>query len=153
MVVPDQNTSRKGCILIFTTILATIVNMKTRHLLRSLALLFSWLLFVSAHGAFVMTYLYWEVEWLDLPMHLFGGVLFVASWQHLRSLGVFPGVFARYGALSGLLVAIIGWEIFKYGIGSTVLEGYVLDTIVDIVLGLIGGLIALWVIASRRIGV
>jgi hypothetical protein len=108
----------------------------TGQLIPSILLLTAWLLFVLAHGFFVATYLYWELWWLDIPMHLGGGALFLLTWYHLRGLGVFISIIHR--PWCGLLGAIIGWELFKYLIGSTVVEGYVLDTVIDVFCGLGG---------------
>lgn len=104
-------------------------------------------LFAVAHLFFLRTFLYWEYEYLDLGMHVAGGVLLVALWYEF-----FSGFWShRYAALWVLVMTIVAWEIFKYLIGSTVIDNYAIDTVTDLLAGLGGGLATFWCYRSRTI--
>lgn len=116
-----------------------------------IGLLLTWSLFVTAHLYFLQTYLYWNLVWLDVLMHTWGGMLLVASWYELRRLGVFRFLInkAWFHPLIFLLVVMIVWEVFKYLIGGVVSESYELDTVIDMISGLVGGLIVFYWFKGR----
>lgn len=97
-------------------------------------------------------YWYWRIWWFDMPMHFAGGL-----WVGLSALWfVFlSGRFKRNPQQNTLSVLIIGvfsvlaiailWEIFEYGVQIVLPRGTphdILDTTIDIFLGLVGGLVA-----------
>jgi hypothetical protein len=117
--------------------------MKRRTLLY-LGLGLSALLSVLNYVALIL-YFYWTVWWFDTMMHFLGGLTLgvLVVWLlkiEKRSWGSFIGIF--------ICVMVLGvvWEIFEYVSGITFLrEGYMLDTIHDLVMDA-AGLIAAYVI-------
>lgn len=95
------------------------------------------------HSFFLQFYLYWTYLWLDIFMHLLGGIVValgllacarsVASapyWQSLRT------------TLGIVFVVGVGWELFELLIGATFLESMpVVDTVSDLVFDIAGGVI------------
>ncbi len=124
-----------------------------KALITPLCLLILWAAFAGAHAFFVEHFLYWEVIWLDLVMHTWGGALLVASWYYIKSTESFSRLFRRawFHPVLGLIVLMVGWEVFKYYIGSITSDAYVLDTALDLAFGSLGGLISFWFIRSRTI--
>ena len=118
---------------------------------RTLFIFFSWSLFALAHGYFVAHSSYWYIEWLDLCMHTWGGLLLILSWYFARGVGLFSAFFKSRVAhpLFFLVFLMIGWEVFKYAIGSIVSDAYVLDTVLDLLFGSLGGLIGFFLFRSR----
>ena len=114
-----------------------------RLLFSGLGLLLSWSLFVTAHLYFLQLFLYWHLAWLDVLMHIWGGMLLVASWYELKRLGVFKSLINKtwFHPILFLVVVIVCWEIFKYLIADVVSQNYELDTVIDLGSGLLGGLI------------
>lgn len=88
-------------------------------------------------------YWYWTYWWLDLVMHVAGGVV----------LGV---LVATYGSrrfvfvLGAVLVIGLVWEVFEFALGLSIAEpNFVSDTVVDLAMDLLGavlayGMIHLW---------
>ena len=104
----------------------------------SLSLIFLLVLFLISHYIFEPTYLYHELVWLDIPMHVLGGLgvglLFIslAELKHKRlppSLLIFLFMFVA-----------VSWEIYEYERGVMVYDGLYkyLDTVKDLVMGSIG---------------
>ena len=124
------------------------------HLLfSSVGLLLSWSLFVTVHLYFLQFYLYWHLGWLDILMHVLGGILLVASWYELKRLKAFPALLSRtwFHPLIFLIVVILAWEVFKYLIADVIKQNYELDTVIDLVAGLLGGLISFYWFGRSRI--
>ncbi|MEI6810559.1 MAG: hypothetical protein WCK60_00730 [Candidatus Nomurabacteria bacterium] len=102
------------------------------------SLLFLLILFLVSHYIFEPTYLYYEIWWLDIPMHLLGGlgvgfvIMSIAKFYDLKLslLQIF---------LLFMVVAIV-WEIYEYARGIMVYDDIskYLDTVKDIVMGSIG---------------
>ena len=93
-------------------------------------------------------YLYWIYWWFDVLMHLLAGLAGGATAY---------GVLSRLGRVSvGRVVwcfvtVAIAWEIFEYVYDIAVTQGsYTLDTISDILLGILGALISSIVGAKRE---
>jgi len=91
-------------------------------------------------------YIYWSVSWYDLVVHCFGGitVAFVvtlfAEYLWNRRLGL-KSVF------SFTLLAAVCWEIYEYVFGISGAPGhYWTDTLSDILMGLIGSIIGVFII-------
>lgn len=102
------------------------------------------------HVLAMSLYLYWQVWWLDIPVHVLGGVVVVFGFFTARDLRL-PQVYRLltwYGMLCGVLIVAIGWEVFQYLITDTLKPDYVIDTLTDIVCGLTGGVIG-WYMARR----
>lgn len=118
-----------------------------------LLLLLLWVVFVVAHATFVYFFLYWYISPLDIVMHGGGGALLVVTWYTIARAGLFAALLRRsvLHPLCVLIAAIVIWEIFKYAIGSVVAKDYLLDTVIDVVAGLGGGVAAFSVYRSRTI--
>jgi hypothetical protein len=96
------------------------------------------ILFLISHYIFEPTYLYHELPWLDIPMHLLGGLgvgfLFIhisKFYNHTLSL---TALFLLF------LVVAASWEAYEYLRGVMVYDELFkyLDTLKDIVMGSIG---------------
>jgi hypothetical protein len=113
-----------------------------RLLFSGVGLLLSWSLFVVAHLYFLQFFLYWHFYWLDILMHIWGGILLVASWYELKRLVVFKSLINKtwFHPILFLVVMMVAWEIFKYLIVDTVGQNYEIDTVMDLGSGLFGGL-------------
>lgn len=114
-----------------------------------------WLIFFIIHLFFNEHYLYWTLWWLDIPMHTLGAILIIYSWFVLAKTTIFEQTFSLtiFHPILTLVYLMIGWEVFEYLIGNTnVNRGhYVLDTTIDILVGLGSGLITFWLLKSRTI--
>lgn len=96
------------------------------------------------HVLLLRFFLYWRHEWLDIPMHLFGGAIVALGVFAARDLNL--PVFAHFkrlpAVLSVVFVIAISWEVFEFTSGVSVLEErFWQDTVVDLVVGLGGGVI------------
>lgn len=88
------------------------------------------------HSFALATYLYWQYVWLDVPVHLLGGL----------TLGmVFIGIETRFRPIAFVLfmaAVIIGWEVFEYMIGTPREANFIFDTSLDVLMGALGGTLA-----------
>lgn len=108
--------------------------------------------FALAFAAFVILlhkiayelYLYWTYRWVDIPMHILGGIM----------AGLFTFVFLRITRLPentrnliiGVLLVGIGWEILELLYKVDVLSTrYWIDTVKDLIDDTIGGLISIYI--------
>lgn len=102
-----------------------------------LAALFSAGILLAAHIYALDTHLYYTYRWLDIPMHMLGGLtvgLLAIAFFDIRR----PRAF-----LALVLAVAIGWEIFEYIFSiSTGQPDYWFDTIHDIVNDMVGGIVA-----------
>ncbi len=95
-------------------------------------------------------YLYWTLDWFDILMHFLGGfwfgfsalwILFFSDYLKVgdnRNLKFFMGVafFSAFGVG-------VAWEIFEYVSDITFWgEGYVFDTVKDLIMDSIGGVVS-----------
>jgi hypothetical protein len=94
------------------------------------------------HNIAIKLFLYWHIWWLDIPIHALGGTVVALGLFALRDLKLFPNALLKPLSVMGLvlLVAII-WEVFEIVAGIPMEEHYVLDTIIDVSMGLLGGYI------------
>ena len=88
-------------------------------------------------------YLYWRYLWLDMPMHVLGGAVvalgvFVAydlsASLPQRWLRIIP-------VMSAVLIVALSWEVYEVAIGIPIDAEYVRDTLLDLCMGILGGLI------------
>ncbi len=89
-------------------------------------------------------YLYWTYRWVDIPMHIMGGIM----------AGLFTFVFLRITRLAestrnlilGVLIVGVGWEILEifYKV-DTLSFRYWIDTTKDLLDDTIGGLISIYI--------
>lgn len=87
-------------------------------------------------GWAVENFIFWRLEWFDVPMHYLGGLTLgtfaVAFWHRHR-----PTVFAL-----SLIVAFVAWEVFEYIFGLPREANYAFDTALDLVMDTLGALTA-----------
>lgn len=87
-------------------------------------------------------FLYWAFWWYDILVHFLASMWLglLASWTSLIW-GVQPRMWFVLGCV---LVVSLGWELFEFGIGatqwSTFFRATSLDTALDVVVNVIGGL-------------
>lgn len=103
-------------------------------------------------------YFYWTYWWFDVLMHFF--VSFTGGlgifWGLFDSGFIFRERFEKRGASILLVFACvfsvgIGWEVFEYAYGiNDSNEGYVLDTIDDLILDSAGAIIAAALVSRRK---
>lgn len=121
--------------------------MSRARLLRILALLVC--VIAVLHIAATLFYLYWELWWYDMLLHFLGGVfiaLLVLWFCFFSGYVSAPASFSVrrvfFFTLFWLTVIGIGWEVFERALGHTwSVEGYWLDTSVDVALDIIGGVV------------
>ena len=101
------------------------------------------------HGAAIVFSLYWTLWWYDIVLHFLGGIFIglLVLWVRLLS-GYFsapsflwsPGRLFLFTLFWTFIIGV-GWEVFEWLAGNTwSIEGYWLDTTLDVVLDLIGGI-------------
>ena len=90
--------------------------------------------------------LYFTVEWFDLLMHFLGGLLVGSSVGWLLRFEVPIGIRSSLPTFwiitVGVLLVAIAWEVFEFVAGITLSTGYQQDTLQDVVLGVVGALVA-----------
>jgi len=131
---PRSITSPRGDFS-YTGARGTIAGMKLTY---AFTLIFG-LQFAVLHVLAEKLSLYWRYPWLDVPMHVFGGVLLmlvIATLVEMR-------VVARY-VVTGwrlpvvLSFVLIAWEVFGIYRYQGIKPGFVGDTTLDIIFGVIG---------------
>jgi hypothetical protein len=95
-------------------------------------------------------YLYWTYHWLDIFMHLLGGVSVALGYASLPFFGIqLPKRFSTISTYL-LIVLVVGlfWEVFELSIGTSLTgeEDFVLDTVSDLVLDVLGGALGYYLI-------
>ncbi len=88
------------------------------------------------HAWALSAYLYWRIVWLDMPVHLLGGL--TIGMGIIALLRVFrPWVFVVL-----MVLAIVGWEAFELLIGIPREANFVFDSALDVLMGALGGVVA-----------
>ena len=103
------------------------------------------------HFVFLKFYLYWTDSWVDIPMHIFGGILVssIGLWiLYFSGLKNYLIKNPKSSIFISVLIAIIVgilWEIFElyFGLISHSFFDRV-DSVKDLLDDVIGGLIAGW---------
>lgn len=95
------------------------------------------------HFIALALFLYWQVWWFDIPMHLLGGASIVFGLHTLADLRIAPRTFAT--SLVNMLIIVFGiaiaWEMFQYTVTEVLKHNYLSDTLGDIITGLVGALV------------
>lgn len=108
------------------------------------------LLIALANGAILYWHLYFHIWWLDIPMHLIGGLwvsLFVLSWyyrtRHFDPKVPYPFfVFAL--AIAATMSIGLFWELFEFSVDEIVVTfptHSLFDTLLDLVMDFLGAVI------------
>lgn len=107
-----------------------------------LASLYLLLEYVLSQYVFEPLNLYYELPWLDIPMHLLGG--FGVAWFFIALLSVLKRSYTMRVVLLLTLVVAISWEIFERLLDLFAIRewGGWLDTLTDLLNGIIGALAA-----------
>jgi len=100
-------------------------------------------LLAGVHIVALKLFLYWKFSWFDIPMHFGGGVVVALGIFTLYDLHLF--VPKRYLQLLPIillvfLVAMI-WEVYELFIGVPIEDDYVVDTLTDLGMGLLGAVV------------
>lgn len=122
------------------------MNLNHDGLLKRIIGLFS--VIALLHAIAVLFYIYWTFWWYDVPMHFMGGfwVGLVALWFRER-LGFVQRLYTDKRLVAGTVAAAVFvgalWEIWERLMGhSYSVEGYGLDTSVDMVMDILGAVAA-----------
>lgn len=114
-------------------------------LIASITIIFG-IQFALLHALCEYFSLYWYYPWLDIPMHLFGGLLIVLVAYTLVAVRALPAWSIRGYTfpvlMSGILIA---WEVFGVVRYGGVKPGYLSDTSLDLVFGILGIVIGYYV--------
>lgn len=105
------------------------------------------------HKLALSFFLYWRWEWFDIVMHCFGGAVAALGLFTIRDFIRTVPERLEYVVpiMSGVIIITLLWEIFELFIGVPISsQQYVVDTIVDITFGIIGGFIGFLVAHSLR---
>jgi hypothetical protein len=119
------------------------MNKKTFFVFEFLLIFFILVLHLTA----VRFYFYWTYWWFDIMMHFLSGFWFTSLFlwfSNLRNKGSKRtyGSFLIVAILASLSIGIL-WEIFEYTTKLTFTSGnYVSDTISDVIMDMVGGVIA-----------
>ncbi|MFN3188045.1 MAG: hypothetical protein ACK42D_00665 [Candidatus Paceibacteria bacterium] len=104
------------------------------------------------HAIATTLYLYWAVWWMDIMMHLLGGVWLVCAWRSLIDMKVISQKWwSMKIALPILIGVMVVWEIFGVYVEQGFKPGYVADTVGDMVCGILGTLIGFWLLRRLQI--
>lgn len=99
------------------------------------------------HAIALELYLYWTVWWLDIVMHLLGGMLLVFIWRVLINYAVIAqSAWNLTRIFQVSLPLLIGWEIFGVYLERGFKDGYLTDTSGDILCGIVGIMIGFWLL-------
>lgn len=114
----------------------------------TLIFLIAALVLAVTHYFSLELYLYWRYLWLDMPMHLLGGAVVALGYLSLRDfIPRLPSRWFRPIIVVGFvfLIAVL-WELFEQIIGVEFdHDRYVIDTLSDLIMGLLGGTIGYFV--------
>lgn len=104
--------------------------------------------FLVSEYVFVPTNLYYELPWLDIPMHILGGFLIGGLSIHLLRFQNKSKLVTVTHVLAYVVFVAIIWEISEYLKGVIDYDSFsdYFDTFTDMINGIIGGLLAykLW---------
>ena len=93
-------------------------------------------------------YLYWYYPWLDLVTHFLGGAVAALGLFSLKDF--WPRLPKRSLRLPMIIAFVflvaVAWEVFEVWAGISMNEpGYALDTVLDLIMGLSGGVVGYFV--------
>lgn len=100
------------------------------------------------HLLALQLFLYWRYLWLDIPVHALGGAVV--------ALGVFAARDLRLPAASHfskrpvtvmycVVAVMVVWEFFQLWAGKPMIDNYMYDTALDLVMGFLGGMLGYYI--------
>ena len=93
--------------------------------------------------------LYWQIWWFDIPVHAFGGAVVALGVFTLCDLRWLPNRFLTPLIVLGfVLFTALVWELFEVYIAAPFDEAYYVDTISDLILGMVGGYLG-YIVGNR----
>lgn len=104
------------------------------------------------HIVALQLFLYWRFWWLDIPMHALGGTVVALGLFAAYDFRLFRNkTFLKVGYVIAfvLLIALL-WEAFELYAGVPREEDYLFDTILDLIMGVVGGYLGYIVANSIR---
>ncbi len=103
-----------------------------------LSLFFLLVLFLISHYIFEPTYLYYELWWLDIPMHILGGFGVASLAKAVLSYKEIKVSYTKL--LLAYIIVAITWEIYEYARGIMIYDDIskYLDTVKDLFDGYLG---------------
>ena len=91
--------------------------------------------------------LYVQYYWFDIPMHFIGGS--VVALGYLSARDFIPKLPRRLFVFVPTIIFVFSiailWELFELVAGITMQNGYMVDTVADVIFGLIGGSVGYFV--------
>lgn len=89
-------------------------------------------------------YLYWKYLWLDVPMHILGGIAVALGFSLLPffRIRLKQCYTTRIWYVSVVFAVGVFWELFEFFAGISIHEpGFVLDTTTDLIFDTVGALL------------
>lgn len=91
--------------------------------------------------------LYWMYPWFDIMIHFLGGLFVALSvlWFLFESKYIRLNKSVRntiFVAGSSIILVGVGWEIFEIFAGIPIEEDFILDTTIDLTMGVLGAIVA-----------
>ena len=114
---------------------------------RVLLFLLSFATVAGLHYIFIEFRLYDAISWLDIPVHFFMGAVLGLGLVAMSDLSFRLGQLGTSWLVSLMVLVflVVAWEVFGYlYLGSAARPDYLSDTMIDIVAGLSGGIIGLY---------
>lgn len=107
-----------------------------------IALVLILLTFLTSRFIFEPTNLYYELPWLDIPMHIWGGFLIGLL---IVATSIYNKTFRdKQFFFSALFLVMVVWEVYEFQRGVILydeLSDYI-DTVKDVLFGFMGGYLA-----------
>jgi len=106
-----------------------------------LLIIFSFLAVI--HIIALELFLYWRFWWFDIPVHFIGGVVVALGVFTLHDLRiVIPArLLQLVPVLLLVILAAMVWEVYEVLIGVSIEGDAILDTLTDVGMGILGGLV------------
>ena len=129
--------------------------MPRNRLLRDIAVLVC--IIAALQFTAISFHLYWTFWWYDIILHFLGGIFVGLLILWFRFFSGYFGVHQHTSEVStfffiviATLIVGVGWEAFERALGQTwSVEGYYVDTILDVIFDLIGSVVAFYFFRSR----
>lgn len=99
-------------------------------------------------------YLYWYYPWFDLVTHVLGGFFVILSLGVSAQFKWLPTQVRHCPTFFFAVLAIVmaSWEWYEYyfNISDARDPGFILDTVLDVIMGVVGGVLAYLVVRMNR---